>query len=109
MDMPPSFHVEVEHDGTAVRVIVSGEIDVASVRLIRGARDKALAEHPSRMLIDLRDVGFIDSSGLKFLLETARISRETRWELQLLKPAASAMKLFLVTGADKHLPFVDSA
>ena len=59
------------------------------------------------MLIDLRRVGFIDSSGLRFLLETDRLSRGAGWELQLLRPAESARKALMLTGVDRLLPFVD--
>jgi anti-sigma B factor antagonist len=107
MDEPERFHVEVEQHDAGATITVHGEIDIATIRAITRARDKALANRPGTVVIDLRGVGFIDSSGLKFLLETARLCRGAEWKLQLLRPAADTMKLFQLTGADKHLPFVD--
>jgi anti-sigma B factor antagonist len=101
------IRVEIDHDREGVTVTVTGDIDLATVRPLENARGQALALNPTRLLIDLRGVRFIDSSGLKFLIETDRMSRSGGWRLQLLRPADSAMRAFVVTGVDRHLPFVD--
>lgn len=99
--------IDVGSDQAGITVTVSGEIDIAGIGRLEQARATALAQGPGRLLIDLRRVEFIDSSGLKFLLDTDRLSRSAGWELQLLRPAESARKALVLTGADKHLPFVD--
>ena len=66
-----------------------------------------LAERPSRLLLDLREVEFVDSSGLKFLIDTLAISHEDGWRLEIYKPSQRAMRVFEVTGAIEHLPFID--
>jgi anti-sigma B factor antagonist len=104
----PILQIDVGGDGAGVTVTVAGEIDIAAVSRLEHARATALAEHPSRLLIDLRRVDFIDSSGLKFLLETERLSKSAGWKLQLLRPGESARRALVLTGVDKHLPFVDS-
>ena len=105
----PGFAVQLEHDGDAATITVTGDVDLATIRPLVHARDRALAQRPSRLLIDLRGVRFIDSSGLKFLIETDRMARRDDWALQLLRPPDSAMRAFVVTGVDKHLPFVEPA
>jgi anti-anti-sigma factor len=60
------------------------------------------------VLIDLRDVEFVDSSGLKFLLRTKALADRSGWTLRLYSPADTAMKAFVVTGADNWLPFIDA-
>jgi anti-anti-sigma factor len=101
------FRVEVDEAPEGVTVTVSGEIDLATIPRLEHARDRALAGNPTCVLIDLRDVRFIDSSGLKFLIETDRLSRSGGWTLKLFRPAGAAMRAFVVTGIDKHLPFVE--
>lgn len=102
-----AFAVEVDQDDGGATVIVTGDIDLATVRRLERAREQALAGSPSRLVIDLGGVRFIDSSGLKFLTDTLRLSRSDGWQLQLLRPQASAMRAFIVTGVDQHLPFLD--
>jgi anti-sigma B factor antagonist len=103
----PVFHVEIAQDLTATRVTVSGDIDIATVGHLERARAEALAAAPTRVLIDLREVEFVDSSGIRFLLETGALSKEGGWTLRVIKPASSAMRAFVVTGADRFLPLVD--
>ena len=102
-----AFRVDVDHDPGGATVTVTGDVDLATVRPLERAREQALADSPSRLVIDLRGVRFIDSSGLKFLIDTDRLSRSDGWKLALLRPQASAMRAFVVTGVDRHLPFVD--
>jgi anti-sigma B factor antagonist len=103
----PRFHVDVDQDQAGVTVTVTGDVDLSTVAPLERAREKALANNPSRVLIDLSGVRFIDSSGLKFLLETDRLSRTGGWKLQLVRPAQTAMRVLSVTGIDRHLPFVE--
>jgi anti-sigma B factor antagonist len=102
-----AFRVDVDKDQAGATVTVTGDVDLATIRPLENARDRALAGSPSTVLIDLRGVRFIDSSGLKFLIETDRMSRSGGWKLKLLKPPDTAMRVFRVTGVDRHLPFVD--
>jgi anti-sigma B factor antagonist len=101
------FRVDVDEGRSSVTVTVTGDIDLATIRPLERARDRALAGSPTRVLIDLRGVRFIDSSGLKFLIETDRMSRSGGWRLELFRPQQAAMRVFAVTGVEKHLPFVD--
>ena len=107
MGHPPRFHIEVHQDHPGATVTVTGDIDIATVPPLERARDKALANSPSRLLIDLSGVRFIDSSGLKFLIETDRLSRSGGWRLQLVRPAETAMRVLTVSGVERHLPFVE--
>ena len=104
----PNFRIEVDRDVAGATVTVAGDIDMATVDRLEDARATALAQHPSRIVIDLSGVRFIDSSGIKFLIDTDRLSRSGGWTLKLVRPAETAMRVFIVTGTDKHLPFVEA-
>jgi anti-sigma B factor antagonist len=101
------YRIEVDHGSAGARVTIAGEIDMATIPPLERARERVLAQNPTQVVIDLRDVRFIDSSGLKFLLETDRLSRRNGWTLQLVRPAETAMRVLTLTGVDKHLPFID--
>ena len=103
----PAFEVEITHQSAGVMLTVRGEIDIDTVHRLACARDEALERRPEWMVIDLGGVSFVDSSGLKFLLETDSRAEREQWRLQLLKPADTAMRVFEITGADRHLPFID--
>jgi anti-sigma B factor antagonist len=107
-DLPP-FDVTLKRagEGEEAMITVSGDIDIASVARLEAVRQEALASDPPAILIDLSGVHFIDSSGLKFLIDTYAQAKQDGWTLRLKRPAETAMRAFTVTGADRHLPFMD--
>jgi anti-sigma B factor antagonist len=105
---PPAFDVEVAPRPGGAMMLVRGDMDIASLPRLERARDEVLADGPESVLVDLRAVGFVDSSGLKFLIQTFALARRDGWTLELLRPSARAMKVFDLTGAVHQLPFVDA-
>ncbi len=51
---------------------VSGELDIATVTVLRDAVGKALAEGPPAVLVDLTTTRFVDSTGCRELVRTAK-------------------------------------
>jgi anti-sigma B factor antagonist len=71
-----------------------GELDIGSVAPIRKAIDAAVANRPARVVLDLSELRFMDSSGLSLLLAAAsRIG-----EVELRQPSAMIRKIIEVTG-----------
>jgi anti-sigma B factor antagonist len=103
----PPFEIEITDVRAGVKLTVRGELDIATVGELGVACDQALTSEPEWLLIDLGAVAFIDSSGLKWLLDTHTRAVREGWALQLLKPAATALRVFAITGADRWLPFID--
>ncbi len=58
-----------------VVVTLAGELDMASAPLLTVLLDFALSACPGQVLVDIAGVTFIDSSGLKPLLEAQRVGR----------------------------------
>jgi len=68
----PGAEVEavVDPSGTPVLKLI-GEIDISTVGRIRSAIEPVLAGQSDRIVFDLRDLRFMDSSGLTMLLAIA--------------------------------------
>ena len=77
-----SVVVRAEHDHVVVEV--SGDLDLATAPQLRDAGLRALGIEPTRVVIDLTDVTFIDSSGLGVLVLLRRKARTHRSELVLV-------------------------
>ena len=60
-----SLTVQILHDRQHARLLPIGEIDVYSVRTFSVAGDLAIDERPEELHIDLSQVSFIDSSGVR--------------------------------------------
>jgi len=101
------FNIEVveRDDGMVVRV--EGELDVASATVLDDALKQAEASDAPVIAIDLTGVSFIDSTGLRALLEAhARDSRHpAAGRLEITGGTEQAQKLFRLAGVLDKLPF----
>ncbi len=102
------FNIELvgRDDGTIVRV--EGELDVATAPGLDATLRQAEASDAAVIAIDLTGVSFIDSTGLRVLLEAhARDNRHPMaGRLQITGGSAQAQKLFRLAGVLDKLPFV---
>jgi anti-anti-sigma factor len=67
---------------------VAGEIDLASGAVVRDQVHHAVASGQRRVLLDLSEVRFCDSSGVGVLIGARRLLRSCSGELRLVLPAA---------------------
>jgi anti-anti-sigma factor len=65
---------------------VSGELDVATVEVLRDAVGKAVAEGPAALLVDLSTTRFIDSTGCRELVRTAKAGAAARVAVAVVVP-----------------------
>lgn len=104
---PPLKIAAVRHDG-ALRIVAEGELDVASAPLLEQALLDAEQADAPVILLDIEAVTFIDSTGLRVLLEAhARSSRDSK-RLRVTRGAPQAQRLFNLARADHILPFTDA-
>jgi anti-anti-sigma factor len=90
-----SLQVQVRPDGVIVAI---GDIDVAGGPLV----DAAILDRESQLpvVIDLTEVTFIDSSGLRSLLSASRRAGERGTEVVLRSPSAAVRRLLAITGTE---------
>lgn len=88
-------------------VRVAGELDVATAPVLDAALTQAEASAAPMIAIDLTGVSFIDSTGLRALLEAhARDKRHAAaGRLQIIGGSEQAQKLFRLAGVLDKLPF----
>ena len=86
-----------EHEGWAV-VSASGEVDVASAPALRTRLDELLEAGAARMVIDLEDVDFIDSTGLGVLVGALRRARAANGDVRPVCTNPRILKVFEATG-----------
>ncbi|MEA2191847.1 MAG: anti-sigma factor antagonist, partial [Solirubrobacteraceae bacterium] len=96
----------MQPDRDAVRVVPVGELDIATVDRLRAAVEELVAVGFERVVIDLRELVFIDCSGLWLLRALYDGARRDDWRLALIQGPAPVRRLFAVTETLALLPFV---
>jgi anti-anti-sigma factor len=104
--MTKPFRVEVSTDDGIGTVRAAGEIDLSAAERLEGAlRD---VERGSQVIVlDLRDVTFIDSTGLRTITSADARARHGGYEFKIVRGSEQVQKLLHLTGMDKILPLVD--
>jgi anti-anti-sigma factor len=83
--------------------VVSGELDLAVAGEV--AASLVEAPHDGRLVLDLSDVSFMDSTGLGLLLRTSQRARSEGWRLEIV-PSSAVSRVIEVT-ASQHLLDLD--
>ncbi|NLD76744.1 MAG: STAS domain-containing protein [Acidimicrobiales bacterium] len=95
------FRLEVsERDAWSI-VAVSGEIDVATSPRFRERLIELISTGNHRIVVDLRWVDFIDSTGLGVLIGALKRLRSHEGELRLVIDDPRVLKIFDITGLDQ--------
>ncbi len=101
------FRVEVHAEPDGTRVAPHGEVDLATVGSIRSRIDECIAAGCDRLLLDLRAVTVLDSTGVRLVLDTAAAARAAGCELVLIDGPAEVQRTFEIAGVRDQLPFLD--
>jgi anti-anti-sigma factor len=99
----PQLTIERQQDSQRVLLVLHGEIDLASAPQLDCALVEAVSTGPSRIGIDLADVQFIDSTGLRALIQGKERAQATGRSLILRHVRPQAKRLFEVTGVARAL------
>lgn len=95
-----------QYGGTAV-VALSGELDLANAGALEREIQAALAGSDGRVVIDMGELSFIDSTGIALLVNAAgEDNREGRVRF-LRSRAAAVTRVLELTGVAERLPFAD--
>ena len=107
-----ALELRVERLGTRSFVRLCGEFDLGSRETFKevvAIERRYLSErHFSSLVIDLRDLRFIDSTGLGCLLTLWKDSQGGAFNVHFVRGSGVVERLFSITRVDQLLPLVDS-
>jgi anti-sigma B factor antagonist len=102
-ERPEPFAIEITPARERVIVTPRGELDLATTGQVSEAIDGLVAAGFAEIVLDLRRVSFMDSTGLRLVMrETQRSDTEVR----VIDGAPPVARLFDLTGIRSHLPFL---
>ncbi len=87
----------------------TGVLDLETIRAAEAAFEDAEAHRPERIVVDLSDVEFIDSTGLRMIVSADARSRREGRLLELVKGPDRVHRVFRMTLMNERLAFIDRA
>jgi len=96
-----------ERDGDTHAITVSGELDLASAPELEAELQAVEASDARTIMLDLAELQFIDSTGLRLLLTAHARSQADSERLVLLRPTDGVFRVFEIAGLANRLPFAD--
>jgi anti-sigma B factor antagonist len=101
---PEPFAVEVQRRGAVAIVQPRGELDLVTVETLRAELDGV--KSTERLVLDLRGLSFLDSTGLRLLVTLHRRAQRDGLQLTVVAPAPPVDRAIQLCGLDQELPFV---
>ena len=89
-----------ETSDVEARVVVTGEIDMATAPALARDLQAAIRDHPARVFVDLRAVDFLDSSGINALVRAHHLAEGFGVALILESPNETCQRVLKVAGLD---------
>lgn len=101
------FDTEVARPGVAV-VRGSGRMNMVAAQQVRGVIADAVDGGNTKVVVDLSDVSFIDSSGLGALIASLKTARQAGGDLRIAAPSEQVRTVLQLTNLDRVLRPHDS-
>jgi anti-sigma B factor antagonist len=102
-----SFETSVAEQ--AVVIALRGELDLAGAAALEQELARLEDEPATTVLLDLRGVSFMDSSGLRVIAVASQRTQDLGRRLALLPGPGQVMRVFEITRMRERLDFVDDA
>jgi anti-anti-sigma factor len=104
---PLAFTTTLTSAGDAL-ISLTGELDLSATAPLEEEVERLASEDGvRRVVLDLRELEFMDSTGLRMVALAQRRLRAAERELVLVRGADAVQRVFAITRMDEHLTFVD--
>jgi len=102
------FSVEERRQGDAAILTVSGELDLRTSPELEERLGEAFRAGAELVILDLRMIEFMDSTGLRVLLSAHQRAKETSRRFALVRGADQVERVLTLTGVRDLLTVVDA-
>jgi len=107
-EKPMELVITTREVGDRTVVSVVGEVDIASAGALDAVLSEAIASGRTHLVVDLEEVGFLDSTGLGVLVKSLKRTREAGGSLTVVTESERVLKVIRITGLDAVIPLFAS-
>ena len=94
---PPKFDIVVKPDGERVLVVPRGELDLGSISRLESEIGVVRARRPAAVVLDLRELTFMDSTGLRLLVQLAASADTDGYAFSIIDADGPVRRLLVLT------------
>ena len=98
--------MEIQQSAGGVTVAIAGEIDLSVIADLDTRLEATLAAGPDPLVVDLRKVTFVDSSGLRFLLKLNESAQADGRRFALVAAGDPVVRVLQLAGVEDRLDIV---
>ncbi len=106
MGVADQLRIEVQRDSGRAILSLAGELDMASAEILQQALAAEDLQREPMIVLDLQQLDFIDSTGIRSILAALEHCRERRQEFAITPGSPHVQRLLRITGVAEHLPTI---
>jgi anti-anti-sigma factor len=103
------LEVTTQDSGGHVTVSLKGELDLSSVGKVEEELDRVEKDGPSVLVLDLSQLSFLDSTGLRAVVTADERARSNGRRLVIVRGPDPVQRVFAITRLEERLEMVDDA
>ena len=103
-----SFSIETGSLADAALVSLNGDLDLSTAKRAEQAIEEAEKASPPVLVVDLRGLSFMDSTGLRVVVSADKRATRANRRLVIIQGPAAVRRVFEITRLDDRLDIVDT-
>ena len=100
------FGVTIEQHESAVHLLLTGELDISTAQRLEDDLRRVEAERPELIVLDLQELAFLDSTGLRLMIMADARAREEGRRLAIMRANEMIQRVLRLTRLDERLDVV---
>jgi anti-anti-sigma factor len=109
MGAADQLSIDVRRETDRIVIRLAGELDMANAPILQAAIEEANVDGKQMLVLDMQELKFIDSTGLRIVLWARERCHEAEREFALTPGSEQVQRLLAVSGAGEHLRIIASA
>jgi len=100
------LELTTDTNATTVRVALAGEFDIAAAERVERELERIERDPPETLVLDLRGLTFMDSTGLRIIVAADARAREQARRLVVVQGPDAIQRIMHMTRLDERLEIV---
>jgi len=101
------LELTTQTEGPTVRLALTGELDIAGAARVEQELERIERESPATLVLDLRELAFMDSTGLRVIVAADERAREQARRLVVVRGSETVQRIIEMTRLNERLEIVD--